>query len=259
MNTSGLLLLLALLITILACLAYLIYKVRRLSRLLLREVQEDVPRFLKGEIENCYQQAEALAAVLIQLRLPASLPPTRNWAASPDLLRELMLHVLSHRPGTIVECGSGVSTVVLARCLEIIGTGHVYSLEHLADQADKTRQELTRQGLDTRATVLTAPLCSHIINDERFNWYGTEAMPSASYDMLVIDGPPATTGPMARYPAGPLLFGRLSPQAAVFLDDSNREQEQAILTRWKKEFPFLRQETRFCEKGCMVLWNGRNA
>lgn len=253
------LLMLGLLMTILTGLVYLVYKVRRLSRVLLREVQEDVPRFLKGEIENCYQQAEALAAVLIELRPSASLPPTRNWAASPDLLRELMRHVLRYRPKTIVECGSGVSTIVLARCLEILGAGHLYSLEHLPDQADKSRQELTRHGLDGRATVLTAPLCSHAINDERFDWYETKALPSCSCDMLVIDGPPATTGPMARYPAGPLLFGRLNPQAAVFLDDSNREQEQAILIRWRKEFPHLRQETRFCEKGCVVLWNERDA
>lgn len=259
MRTSLLLLILSLLIAILVCLAYLIYKVRRLSRLLLHEVQEDVPRFVKGEIENCYQQAEALAAVFIELKLRASLPATRKWAASPDLLRELILHVLRYRPGTIVECGSGVSTIVLARCLEILGTGHVYSLEHLPDQADKTRQNLTRHGLDERATVLTTPLCSHAINDERFDWYETKALPSLSYDMLVIDGPPATTGPLARYPAGPLLFGRLSPQAAIFLDDSNREQEQAILDRWRKEFPHLRQDTRPCEKGCVVLWNGREA
>lgn len=257
MSNTILLLILGLLITVLAALAYLIGKVRRLSRLLLREVQEDLPRFVKGEIENCYQQAEALAAVLIELRLPASLPPTRNWAASPDLLRELMRHVLRNHPRTIVECGSGVSTIVLARCLDILGAGHLYSLEHLPDQADKTRQELTRQGLDGRATVLTAPLRSHAIKDERFDWYGTEALPAGAYDMLVIDGPPATTGPMARYPAGPLLFSRLSPQAAVFLDDSSRQQEQAILARWRNEFPHLRQETRFCEKGCVVLWNGR--
>ncbi|MBX3234914.1 MAG: class I SAM-dependent methyltransferase [Nitrospiraceae bacterium] len=259
MSTPVLLLLLSLLSATLLCLGYLIYKVRRLARLVLREVQEDLPRFVKGEIENCYQQAEALAAVLTELRLRASLPPTRNWAASPDLLRELMRHVSRHRPQTIVECGSGVSTIVLARCLEIVGTGHVYSLEHLPDQADKTREELKRQGLGAWATVLTAPLCLHRIADEEFHWYGMDGLPVPTFDMLVIDGPPATTGPLARYPAGPLLFCRLAPQAAVFLDDSNRDQEQAILSRWRKEFPRLHQDSRPCEKGCAVLWSKGDA
>lgn len=134
------------------------------------------------------------------------------------------------------------------------GMGHIYSLEHLPDQADKTRQELSRQGLEARATVLTAPLCPYTIQGEQFTWYATEELPSLPCDMLLIDGPPATTGNLARYPAGPLLFSRLSQKAAIFLDDSNREQEQAILARWTQEFPQLRREVRNCEKGCVVLW-----
>ena len=55
--------------------------------------------------------------------------------------------------------------------------------------------------------------------------------------MLVIDGPPQAAGTQARYPAGPLLFPRLAPGAAVYLDDAARSDEQAILRRWRSEFP----------------------
>lgn len=51
-------------------------------------------------------------------------------------------------------------------------------------------QELKRQGLDVWPTVLTAPLRSFDINDERFDWYETEALPSVPCDVLVIVGPP---------------------------------------------------------------------
>jgi predicted O-methyltransferase YrrM len=254
MDTVLLFLNFAFLAGILTGVAYLIYKIRRVSRLTLDAIQEDLPRFITGAIERYFRQGEALAAVLMDLRLQTSLPPTRNWAASPDLLRELMLHVFHYRPQVIVECGSGVSTLVLAHCLKTNGMGHLYSLEHLQDQADKTRQELARHGLEAHATLLNAPLRPHDIHGERFRWYAIEELPFSTCDMLVIDGPPAATGNLARYPAGPLLFDRLSPRAAVFVDDSNRDQEQTILARWRQEFPCFRLEVRHCEKGCVVLW-----
>ncbi len=255
MSTFVLFLIVGSWLMVLGGLCYLIYKLRRLSRLVLHEMQEDLPRFVKGEIENCFRQAEALSAILVDLRLQTSLPPTRNWAASPDLLRELMLHVLQFRPASIVECGSGVSTIVLAHCLRRIGAGHLYSFEHLPDHADSVRNELNRHGLEANVTILTAPLRTYAINDEQFLWYAMDELPALRVDMLLIDGPPAVTGPLARYPAGPLLFGLLNSKAAIFLDDSAREQEQTILARWSQEFPRLRQEVRPCEKGCAVLWN----
>ena len=162
---------------------------------------------------------------------------------------------MQFRPASIVECGSGVSTTVLAHCLARVRAGHLYSLEHLPDQADKVRLELTQHGLEANATVLTAPLRPYAINGEQFMWYAMDELPAMKWDMLLIDGPPAMAGPLARYPGGPLLFDLLNPKAGIFLDDSLREQEQAILARWGQEFPHLRQEVRNCEKGCVVLWN----
>ena len=74
--------------------------------------------------------------------------------------------------------------------------------------------------------------------------------------MLVIDGPPESTGPLARYPAGPALFPRLANEGVVFLDDANRYTETEILRRWKMEFPELSQSAAYCEKGCGILKRG---
>ncbi|MGC2048962.1 MAG: hypothetical protein WA635_10165, partial [Gallionella sp.] len=58
-------------------------------------------------------------------------------------------------------------------------------------------------------------------------------------DLLLVDGPPQAKGKtmQARYPAIPLLYGRLSPQAVVFVDDANRETESKMVERWKAEYP----------------------
>ena len=188
-----------------------------------------------------------------ELRLTRSLPAMRDWATRPDFLLGLTLHVKTELPRVIVECGSGVSTLVLARCAEMNGIGHVYSLEHLPDFADKTRQEIARHGLATYATVFTSPLIHHDINNEQWLWYSFQTLLLDTIDLFVIDGPPGDTGRLARYPAGPLLFNQLSPHAAVFLDDTYRSEEREILERWGLEFPEYHRQLIATQYGCAIL------
>jgi predicted O-methyltransferase YrrM len=207
-----------------------------------------------SQMTALFHQLECLNGLYVDLRLEKSLPCTRGWAASPDFLQEIALHALSARPEVVLECGSGVSTTVLARCMQINGSGHVYSLEHLPDQVEKTEQELERHHLSAWATVLYSPLRSYVIKGETSPWYSTEGLPEISFDMLIIDGPPKGIRQYARYPAGPLLMGRLKAGGVGFVDDANRPDETTILQQWAGEFPDLKQESRRCEKGCVVLW-----
>ena len=57
--------------------------------------------------ESTFRQLEALYSVYLDLGLKSSLPPTRKWAASPDLLKQLATYALQAKPKVIVECGSG--------------------------------------------------------------------------------------------------------------------------------------------------------
>jgi Methyltransferase domain len=211
----------------------------------------------RSDNDALYRQLELLLGLYVDLGLTKSLPGTRDWAASPDFLMELVRYALQEKPRTVVECSSGTSTVVLARCMQLNGGGKVYSLENDPVYAQETRAQLVRHGLDEFAEVLVAPLQAMTIGAENWTWYADSVLPDTlEIDMLAIDGPPMTTGVMARYPAGPVLFPRLAGRAAVFLDDANRADETAILQRWKKEFPSLSQSMRFCEKGCALLKSG---
>ncbi|MBB3219718.1 class I SAM-dependent methyltransferase [Pseudoduganella umbonata] len=204
---------------------------------------------------NClFRQMEALHGLYTDLGLSRSLPDTRGWAASPDFLLELTRHALTDKPSVVVECSSGTSTIVLARCLQINGSGRVYSLEHDAAYARETRRQLERHGLTAWADVIDAPLTAQQFAGATWPWYATDGLPrNAEVDMLVIDGPPQATRSLARYPAGPALFGSLSPGAAVFLDDAQRPDEQQILRRWAAEYPEMEQRQISCEKGAAVL------
>lgn len=237
------------LVAILVATLYALHKVRRVH-LMLYELQHRS----RHDLDDLFHQLEALQGLYLDLGLSKSLPSTRGWAASPDFLQQIARHALERKPEVVVECSSGTSTVVLARCMQLNGSGKVYSMEHDPEYAQATRNQLARHGLSGWATVLDAPLRSHEIKGEAWPWYTEGVLPAdCQIDMLTIDGPPMNTRALARYPAGPILFPRLRAHAAVFLDDSMRPDEKKILETWRDEYPDLRQASMACEKGCTVL------
>ncbi len=249
MNIVLLIVILGLLLITLLGLAVVFHKTRN-AHLMLYEIQDQITQ----KLGDLYSQVEALISLYYGLKLEHGLPSTRGWAASPDFLVQIAEHVRRHNPKVLVECGSGASTIVLSRCLQLNGNGHLYSLEHIPEIATETRQQLAKHGLSEWATVVDPPLQPVQLDGSEWNWYATSEIPEGNIDMVVIDGPPAVEEPLARYPAGPILFGRLNPGAAVFVDDALREGEKESIRRWKEKFPSLRSESRDCEKGCTVLW-----
>lgn len=234
--------------------AYTFHKVRRMHIM-----QYDLAVRFSESLDYTYQQLQALLALDRRLNLPYALPPLRGWAASPDFLLLIAEHAHRYQPQTIVECSSGSSTIVLAQCSKQNGSGHVFSLEHDAVYAEKTRQELAKQGLQDWATVIDAPLIDHVIGGKTYRWYTlSETIQAKNMDMLIIDGPPGMLNACARYPAGPLLMSRLNPGAAVFLDDADRPDERQIVKDWQSEFPNLRVAHHPCEKGAVSLLNATN-
>ena len=135
----------------------------------------------------------------------------------------------------IVELGSGVSTIVLARLLRERG-GRLRSLEHEPSWAQVVRDQLEREELTEIATLIEAPLESHELALEGAPWYaaGAVAQLPAEVDLLLVDGPPAGEDlPRSRYPALPALAGRLG-SAVVVLDDATRPGERDVLERWEE-------------------------
>ncbi|WP_374580727.1 class I SAM-dependent methyltransferase [Pseudoduganella sp.] len=229
--------------------AYILHKVRHMH-LLVHALRDDTRQ---GQAV-LFRQLEALQGLYISLGLRRALPWTRGWAASPDFLQELAAHALDEKPRCVVECSSGISTLVLARCMQLNGAGKVYSLEHDPVYARRTRRLLEQHGLAAWAAVIDAPLTPQCFGASSQPWYDSAALPPGmAIDMLVIDGPPQSVAEAARYPAGPVLFPRLSAGAMVFLDDAGRPGERAALERWAREFPELECASLPCEKGAAAL------
>lgn len=201
------------------------------------------------------------AALEERLNLNQGIPYTPDWSAAPDFMRLIVEHALATQPGSIVECSSGLTTLMLARCCQINDHGKVYSLENGQEYAANTRSYFERYGLDDYATVIDAPLEKMTINGDEFLWYSTGGISThipaqiqpSGIDMLVIDGPPGFIQTNSRYPALPQLFGLLADGCSIFMDDAAREDEKRIVALWLAEFPGLEHQYIDTERGCSIL------
>ncbi|MCA5892726.1 class I SAM-dependent methyltransferase [Isoptericola sp. NEAU-Y5] len=184
-------------------------------------------------------QIQALDQLRDKFRVEGPLPDVGGWALDPTELLWLIDEVERRRPEFVVECGSGTSTFWIAMALRRNGHGRIISLEHQGKFAARTRAVLERHELSDVAEVRHAPLAEVETPRGTFRWYDVEPDSLGPIDLLVVDGPPGTTGPLARYPALPVLHRALNPGACVLVDDMHRTDEQEAVRHWLRELPAL--------------------
>jgi hypothetical protein len=148
----------------------------------------------------------------------------------------------------VVELGTGVSTMLLARLLcqrWPLGGFRMAAVEHDIRWARWVTGQLEREGIGSDVVVVHAPLAPHPSAERGLSWYDDDALTGGlrtalrgdPIDLLLVDGPPAYAADhgLARYPALPVLHDRLAPGATVVLDDAERLGEQEVLRRWERE------------------------
>lgn len=180
-----------------------------------------------------------LAILLLRLRrlpLDALAEPRRlarlSWAwGNPNAASvEYLVAVTtaaSASPGPILECGSGLTTVMLGAVGRRTGRT-VTTLEHSAWWARHVGWSVRTAGgvVDYRRT----PLKEY----GEFDWYDSGTLHD-DITLVVCDGPPATSRG-GRYGLLPVAATHLAAGADIFLDDFDRESERAVAARWEKEY-----------------------
>jgi len=188
------------------------------------------------------REVEALTQLFQRVKPRAAMPSSGQWALNPTGLLQVVSLIEQHRPSMIVELGSGTSTIWMGYALEQAGGGRLVSLEHLPDFADRTRILVDIHSLDKLVEVRDAPLRPIQLGETTSPWYALDTLVDLpEIDLLFVDGPPGTAGPVARYPALPVLSDRLADGAIVVLDDFRRADETTIVERWCAEIPGLAQ------------------
>lgn len=203
----------------------------------LRSLSRPALQWLKSEV---VREIEALMQLRQLLNIETPMPLLGGWAMDPEAMLTLVRMVIERKPRCIVELGSGTSTLWLAMALRAAGGGRIVSYDHLEHYAALTATALRDHGLDAWGEVRCAPLAATDIGGVSYPWYDINAgTMDAPIDLLIVDGPPAGTGEMARFPAIPKLQSSLADGAVVVVDDALRPDEKKMMKLWRDAFPGL--------------------
>jgi len=208
-----------------------------------------------AKILGLREQMDALFNIFFLLRPEKPLPTMSNWAADPDFIKLLIDALLKHKPQVIVEAGSGVSTLCLALAVKRFGVPcRIISLENNDRCFAQTSNLLTEHDVADVATVVLAPLTEHRHQGKTYLWYETLALEKVpAFDMVVIDGPPAVKDPLARLPAIPLLYPKMSPGCVCLLDDYGRSGERAVVQHWLEAYADLKLQEIPTQRGAAMV------
>lgn len=217
------------------------------------KVSEQLQNVLKKEMLNATKQLEAFLNVQAALAGGDIIPGLHGWPISPDLAAYLIELIRANDYDLIIEFGSGTSTVLMAKALAQVQRRRAgrppvvqVAFEHLEAYHAQTLAQLRAAGLEQAVTVHLAPLAPYqASNGKTYPYYSCqEALaalcPVAEAEgcraLVLVDGPPASTGEHARYPALPVLMANLPlPRVDFLLDDMIRKDEQEVAQMWQAE------------------------
>jgi predicted O-methyltransferase YrrM len=248
---KGYLLLALLLVGGFAVLALMLHRLdSRLSDLRSR-LDRDLPARID---EKAMEVGHAVAFTALGLRFPVFLGGSSIDSFHAKYLVE---HLLSDPPRTILELGSGSSTILIARVMEAQGAppyAHI-AVEHDAAFLDRSRAYARLNGVADRITFAHCPLVP--IETLRMEWYADvpDLLAGRRIDLLIVDGPPAYRAGQerARLPALEVLYPHLAAKCTVILDDANRPGEVEVFRAWTRAYPEFRVKRLRRGKGIAIL------
>jgi len=193
---------------------------RALLRRQLRAVIEKMRKLSDGQVPSRQLLSELITAW-----------SNEGYSANLDYLEEVANQAISAK-GPILECGSGVTTILIG-ILSAQRKTEVWSLEHFPEWRKRVVDVLAHNNIKG-VQVCSSPLIEY----GEFVWYDPPfAKIPKEFSLVVCDGPPgATKG--GRYGLLPVMGSRLPTGSIILLDDAGRPAEMEMINRWQSESAF---------------------
>ena len=189
----------------------------------------------KSDLDNLYNQLVGFINIQNGMIGRQVLKPMRGWAISPDAMSLIISELDMMNAPTVIEFGSGQSTVIFAAIVKNRG-GSVISVEHDADYYSIINKQIQASGLSDVVKPLHVPLKDF----DLFRSYDTSCITDIGVpDIALVDGPPCFHGSMTRFNPLKWCVEKMKSGGIIYLDDSFREGERQCLEKLQHEYPGL--------------------
>ncbi len=208
-------------------------------------IKKLIPLKIKETVKEGLRNADFFLTVKQLLKLAPGVVPDRvllgrlrsgwsnlGYTADLDYIEEVARRAATARD-PILECGSGLTTIVLGLMAGRRGIP-TWALENNESWYVKIDQVVKRFSLPGIKLVLK-PLCSY----GKYSWYDPplNTMPD-QFSLVVCDGPPEST-PGGRYGLLPVLGKKLGKESTILLDDAERVSEADVLKKWHEQYGMI--------------------
>lgn len=225
----------------------------------LKDVETRLRNDMNKGLGNAVKQVESFMRIQSFLGDADCLGDFHDWPISPDIGLFLIERMRGQQYDLIIEFGSGTSTALFARAINVLNdrasasVSHrvglnfpntdIVTFEHDKLYFNRTQQLLKSRGLEQRVQLVHAPLIDWSDGDQAHLYYDCENILSslaAQYAdrqlriLVLVDGPPSSTCKDARYPAVPSVFKAFGRHTIdLVLDDASRPEEKQVIELWR--------------------------
>jgi len=230
----------------------------------LRSIKQGLLRPLKAAVNERVRQLSFRRYMNQAVRMPSLLDEPAfladiraawgnlGYSADVSFLAEALRRVRGLAPGAVLECGSGISTILMglsipdrAMCEIVVFENDVRWFERVAS--------VTRQYRFTNVHLVHAPLQSY----GDYMWYALPTQRMPRFHLVICDGPTEAT-PGGRYGLLPVMAPHLGKDAVILLDDVDTRIGRNVLARWENEGLIARVELRAGTDGVFGVVTAKN-
>jgi hypothetical protein len=154
-----------------------------------------------------------------------------GWSGLSEYLKACLQHA-DKSGGNILECGSGLSTILMAVIARSKGF-KIVSLEHSGKWRKRTSWYLRHFNLNN-ATILYSPIADR----GKYEWYKIDEHPlPEKISLVILDGPPGDIrgGRTGFFPECKKL---LTKGSVILVDDVVRKEEMAMVIEYSGSMDF---------------------
>lgn len=167
-------------------------------------------------------------------------------ALRPFCLAYILNEIIINKRKSIIEFGSGISTILIARLIKENGLPVSFvSVEHNIEWIEVLNKQLKRENLTDFVKIEHINLVDQNTEIGKVLSYDSKSILNITagnkYDLIIVDGPPANTSKIrySRYPVFLNLRKNLFNEYCLIIDDANRKGEKEIINRYKNSYPKL--------------------